>query len=261
LGQPSSNLSFEDWFEWNVRHNSDDNDWPTNFLITLWFIWKWHNGVYFDGTILSVQTKVGILQNKYKEHRQAMHAEVAGQSSQPHHEMGFIRWELAPEGWNTLNTDGASKGNPGLAGCGGVLRDDRGEWQWGFAMNMGFCSSIKAELMAVLKGLQVAKDRGVQKLWIKSDSRVHVGMLLGDYKANPEHGVLIKHCKDLLRDSSWETEITHCFREANKVADKLANLGVNLDGAFMLFVRPPREVLDDLFSDVVGVAWPRMIRR
>jgi len=29
-------------------------------------------------------------------------------------------------GWNTLNTDGASKGNPEPAGGGGVLKGDRG---------------------------------------------------------------------------------------------------------------------------------------
>jgi len=76
-------------------------------------------------------------------------------------------------------------------------------------LNIGHCSSIKAELKAVLRGLQVAKERGVQKMWIKSDSFVLLGMLRGELKSNPEHEVLIKHCKDLMRDERWEVKITH----------------------------------------------------
>ena len=34
----------------------------------------------------------------------------------------LIRWEAPPEGWALLNTDGASKGNPGIVSGGGVLR-------------------------------------------------------------------------------------------------------------------------------------------
>ena len=37
-----------------------------------------------------------------------------------------IRWERPPQGWMKLNTDGSANGNPGLAGCGGVIRDDAG---------------------------------------------------------------------------------------------------------------------------------------
>lgn len=35
-----------------------------------------------------------------------------------------IRWEKPTQGWLKLNTDGYSSGNPGLAGCGGVIWDD-----------------------------------------------------------------------------------------------------------------------------------------
>ncbi|KAL0287128.1 UNVERIFIED_CONTAM: hypothetical protein Sradi_7130200 [Sesamum radiatum] len=31
------------------------------------------------------------------------------------------------EGWYKLNTDGASKGNPGISGAGGILRDQLGK--------------------------------------------------------------------------------------------------------------------------------------
>jgi len=37
---------------------------------------------------------------------------------------------------------------------------------------------------------------------------------------------IIKECRELLFNKTWETNIKHCFREANHVTDHLANLGV-----------------------------------
>ena len=50
-----------------------------------------------------------------------------------------ISWRRPAHGWIKLNTDGASKGNPGLATAGGVMRDEYGVWQGGFAFNIGIC--------------------------------------------------------------------------------------------------------------------------
>ncbi|KAK7244115.1 hypothetical protein RIF29_38933 [Crotalaria pallida] len=49
----------------------------------------------------------------------------------------FIQWRGPLEGWVKLNTNGASKGNPGLAWCGGVFRDDRGKWSLDFTAKLG----------------------------------------------------------------------------------------------------------------------------
>lgn len=44
------------------------------------------------------------------------------------------RREFPPEGWVKLNFDGASKRNPRLARCGGLLRNDNGVWLNGVSM-------------------------------------------------------------------------------------------------------------------------------
>lgn len=62
----------------------------------------------------------------------------------------LVRWEAPPEGWVTLNTDGAAKGNLGPAEAGGVLRDEKGGWRGGFSENLGRCLAVKAEIRAVL---------------------------------------------------------------------------------------------------------------
>lgn len=51
----------------------------------------------------------------------------------------FVGWEPPPADWVTLNTDGASRQNPSLAGCGGVFRGGKGEWLGGFAEKLGIC--------------------------------------------------------------------------------------------------------------------------
>ena len=51
--------------------------------------------------------------------------------------------------------------------------------------------------------------------------------------------------------------ISHCFREANRVADKLANIGVGLDTQCMFYDTPIPVVQDLLFADSIGVSWPQ----
>lgn len=57
-----------------------------------------------------------------------------------------ICWEKPCSGWFKLNTDGSSLGNPGLAGGGGLIRDENGDWVVGFARKIGIASSFMAEL-------------------------------------------------------------------------------------------------------------------
>jgi len=89
----------------------------------------------------------------------------------------LICWESPPEGWVLLNTDGGSRGNPGIANAGGILRGDRGEWLQGFTENFGICTAVKVELKAVLCGLRMVRKLGFQKIWLEADSMIIVGML------------------------------------------------------------------------------------
>ena len=54
-----------------------------------------------------------------------------GRTSKP------VRWEKPPIGWTKLNTNEASLDNSGVAGCGGIVRDERGNWVAGFARRIG----------------------------------------------------------------------------------------------------------------------------
>ena len=41
------------------------------------------------------------------------------------------------QGWKKLTSDGSSMGLHGLAGCGGVVRNDNGQWVAGFSKWIG----------------------------------------------------------------------------------------------------------------------------
>jgi len=156
-----------------------------------------------------------------------------------------------------LNTDGAVRGTLGPAGAGGVLRDDKGEWILGFSEYLGHCSTLTAELKAVVRGLKIAKELGAQKLWVRTDSKVLWGMLVDQYHCHPEHHFLVQKCRRLLYETAWDVKITHCFRETNQVADKLANIGVTRSLEAITYQNPPMETQDASYADRMGVLWPR----
>ena len=57
-----------------------------------------------------------------------------------------VRWLPPPFSWMKLNSDGSSMGNPGLAGGGGLIRNENGEWVKGYARAIGCATSVAAEL-------------------------------------------------------------------------------------------------------------------
>lgn len=67
-----------------------------------------------------------------------------------------VCWNRPPVGWFKLNLDGASLGNPGKVIAGGLIRDHRGEWIKGYLRNVGFASSVFAELWVLKDGLVLA---------------------------------------------------------------------------------------------------------
>lgn len=119
----------------------------------------------------------------------------------------------------------------------------------------------KGRNKVVYKGLQLAKGMDIPKLWVQLlDSRLVVDMLSGKVAWSMEHVPLLRRCMKLIQAYEWETKITHCYREANQVADKLANMGVELHIGCNIYQDPPCEVREVMHADNVRAAWPRMIR-
>ena len=62
--------------------------------------------------------------------------------------------------------DGASKGNPGRAGGGGVVIDPDGKVEIEYYWNIGYDSNNMAEAYGLWQGLKQLKDKGVREVMV-----------------------------------------------------------------------------------------------
>ena len=146
-------------------------------------------------------------------------------SSRPSSRVSFqiVRWSARP-GCLTLNTDGCSKGNPGCSGGGGILRDASGRPILAFSAFFGIRSSLHAEALAMLTGLRMCVKQGFVRVDLQSDSQVLVGIIQRRLQSPWQIRTEIEQIWDL---TVAVARVSHCYRETNRVADILANVGVS----------------------------------
>lgn len=93
-----------------------------------------------------------------------------------------------------------------------------------YAVNCGYCSCTKAELLAVLRGLAIAWNAGHRRVQLTLDSQVVAKALVEETVLTSPYFFIINKCKSLINRSEWVIEIQHCYREANRAADWLATM-------------------------------------
>ncbi len=125
-----------------------------------------------------------------------------------------------------LNTDGASRGNPGPAGAGGVLSGPDGITVDSYALYLGERTNNEAEYMALIEGLKRAKALGPHKLVVRSDSLLLVKQMKGLFKVKKKELVHL-HLAARKAMPSCPVVFEHVPREENAEADRMANLGVD----------------------------------
>ena len=164
-----------------------------------------------------------------------------------------VKWFKPPAGWFKLNSDGASYGNPGKAGGGGIIRDCNGLWIKGFARSIGYATSITAEFWALRDGLKLALNEGIQRLIVELDAKVVVDLINSNVATNKPYAPLLYDCRYLLT-RFIQVQVVHVYREGNRCADALAKWGSNMTEAFAVFDRPPSsDVLYLVNMDNVGM--------
>lgn len=142
-----------EWIYENLGDNKDVDGcpWATMFVIAVWWGWKWRCGNVF-GVNGKCRDRVKFVKERAVEVSQA-HLNEGNKKGGAGRVERLISWVKPGVGWAKLNTYGASRGNPGVAAAGGVLRLCDGSWSGGFAVNIGICSAPLAELWGVYYGL------------------------------------------------------------------------------------------------------------
>lgn len=120
-------------------------------------------------------------------------------------------------------TDGGARGNPGPAGIGAVLYDNKKQLLTKISRYIGETTNNQAEYQALIAALKKAKELGGQELEVFLDSELVVKQLNREYKVkNKELAPLFLEVYNLSLNFSKIT-FTHIYRESNKEADRLVN--------------------------------------
>jgi ribonuclease HI len=125
--------------------------------------------------------------------------------------------------WINAHCDGGARGNPGPAGYGAVIQDDRGTILAELSEFLGMRTNNFAEYSGLLACLQYALDHHHPRLRVVSDSELMVKQIQGKYKVNsPDLRPLWQEAKNrIVKLEAFE--ISHALRHKNKDADRLAN--------------------------------------
>jgi len=121
------------------------------------------------------------------------------------------------------NIDGGSRGNPGPAAYGVVVRDPRGEIVARLKKYIGNNTNNVAEYFGLIAALDYAQNHGIRALRIESDSELLVKQMRGQYKVKSgELRPLFERAKKMAQ--GFESfAINHVYREQNREADALVN--------------------------------------
>lgn len=129
--------------DWVYENLGDDriqggSMWATLFAMATWWGWKWRCGNVF-GVNGKCRDRVRFVRELAEEVTKA-HKSAWGRVTGGVTVTRMIAWKPPAPDWFKVNMDGASRGNPGLATAGGVIRNEEGAWCGGFAVNLGICS-------------------------------------------------------------------------------------------------------------------------
>jgi len=123
-------------------------------------------------------------------------------------------------------TDGASRGNPGPAAIGAIIKDEQGNPITSISQPIGRTTNNQAEYRALIAALEEAKRLGVDQVDICSDSEWLVKQISGRYRVK---AASIKPLYQRVRQLQSQFKgftITHIPRSENAEADGLANMAL-----------------------------------
>jgi len=125
------------------------------------------------------------------------------------------------------NCDGGARGNPGPAGIGVTIRAPRGKTLAEISEAIGNATNNVAEYTAVKRALERIGELGADDVLIRSDSKLLVEQLKGNYRVkNPTLQRLHAEVRGLARRFP-KIAYEHVPRERNTRADALVNLAID----------------------------------
>jgi len=127
----------------------------------------------------------------------------------------------------TLEFDGGSRGNPGPAGIGIVVRAGDRTPLVTLGRFIGRATNNVAEYRALITAMEKARELGARNIVIRGDSELIIKQMRGEYRVkHPDMKELYDEAQSLVSDFD-SVKIEHNLRHKNELADKLANLAMD----------------------------------
>ena len=244
-------LSLQDWLISNATSNSYYHlgplPWSLIFLFGIWLIWKDRNICIFNQKNPNPRLGKEVVDCAVEFFYCANNGLVTKRTI-----IRSVRWEKLMAGWLTLNTDGSATGNSSLAGGGGLIRDENGDWVTGFARRIGSTNSFLAELWALRDGLHLCLQANAHSVIIEVDAKAIMDAFNSPTSYDAFVSPIMEDCR-LMANRIPQRRFRYIYREANKSADFLARLGLLLDTEFVVFSSPPVDLSSLLEADAIGL--------
>ncbi|WMV30274.1 hypothetical protein MTR67_023659 [Solanum verrucosum] len=135
-----------------------------------------------------------------------------------------VKWIKPSSPVLKLNTDRSCIN--ATCGGGGVLRDYQGRVIMAFIFPLGHGTNNQAEVVTLLFGLKWCIVNGVSSIIVEVVSLLVLNCTIDVWEILWRIEDTVKEIKNLV--GIHDIPIQHCFREANKVANKLASLSHSL---------------------------------
>ncbi|KAF7816694.1 reverse transcriptase [Senna tora] len=220
----------------------------TLFIYVLQQIWFFRNNAIFNNKDFDVPLCFRNALSKAAEFSHLAGNFGSGLVKEP----VIIKWQVPPEGWWKINTDGSCHTPSYDIAAGGVIRDHSGNWILGFSKYIGGGPILCAELWAILFGLEQARRIGGAKVIVESDSLAAINLISDlNIPASHHYFPIISRCRSSLALFDDAT-LTHKFREVNQVADALAKFVVQSKCELTCFQSAPPFLAQAFWSDYFG---------
>lgn len=149
-------------------------------------------------------------------------------------ELKFMKWRSQLEK-PCLFFDGASKGNPGAAGGGGVILDQFGNMELSYSWGLGSDTNNKAKALSLFQGLNQVVFQNIPDLVIIRDSKIIIQALKMGKHPRRENLAHILRRIDQIHHKFNSLDFYHVLCRLNTQADSKAKKGVLLrKGEMML---------------------------
>ena len=121
-----------------------------------------------------------------------------------------------------IHVDGGSRGNPGPAGAGAVIKIGT-EIQATVSKFLGTTTNNVAEYTGLVLALEKALHLGIKQVDVYMDSELAVKQMKGIYRVKNDKLIPLHAKAKILAAKFQSFKISHVRREYNKDADRLAN--------------------------------------